>query len=205
MRLTFGQKKKNRYAPSPQIGIFEHDMNHFHHCQFSHSPLWLPIIRPRVFPTISIFSFQYPKRKKGVFLCACVDYKSDRHSIMSPRKHWDTVCQTLAIPIPVATIWFEKLATNYTQSNRYYHNANLLTCKLAYLNDHVMANGCQSIQSHLIFAIFFQYYQFDVKRNCCAENCDAFRGFCRDAALNDVSTDTQYSYVCVCGERRSYI
>lgn len=132
------------------------------------------------------------EEKRFSYFCVCVCARNlsvARQSIMSPREHWDTVCQTLGIPIPVSTIWFEKLATNYNQSNRYYHNTNILKCKLDALKDH----GYQPIQSHLIFAIFFQYYQFDVKRNCCTENCEAFRSFCRDAALDDVSKYLQFS------------
>lgn len=111
---------------------------------------------------------------------------------MSSREYWDTVCQRIGVPISVATIWYEKLAANYNEKTRYYHNEQVLLQKFNFLKHNVIANSSDNgdvmLRSHLMFAIFFQYYHFDVKRNCCTENCQEFRNFYnQDAALNDVS------------------
>lgn len=119
---------------------------------------------------------------------------------MSSREHWDTVCQKNYIPISIATIWYDKLAINYKQNTRYYHNEQVLEQKFNFLKQNVIANGDNGdgmLRSHLIFAIFFQYYKFDVKRNCATENCDAFRYFYNQAALNDVSIcSVELLYLC---------
>lgn len=118
---------------------------------------------------------------------------------MSSRENWDTVCQKIGVPISVATIWYEKLAANYNQNTRHYHNEQVLKQKFIILKQNVISNSDNNddimLRSHVIFAIFFQYYHYDVKRNCSTENCQEFRNFYNnDAALNDVSRNTLFKH-----------
>lgn len=93
---------------------------------------------------------------------------------------WLRACQNLQIPDNVAQIWFVRIRDKLSNSSgRFYHNwKELLIKKKDYLTD---------VNANIVLAIFFQYYEFDGKRNCVEKNCLAFEEFCTEAGFANVS------------------
>lgn len=93
-------------------------------------------------------------------------------------------CRNLEISDDVGRTWYEKIRLKMVQgSGRFYHNWDeLLLRKKDYLNE------INSTSSTLILAVFFQYFEFDGKRNCVEKNCEVFDEFCSDAGLKDENT-----------------
>lgn len=88
----------------------------------------------------------------------------------------------------MADHWLNRILRKYdTESQRSYHNSQILRTKCELILELDALQHVKSIDS-LVFAIFFQYYEFDVKSNCSDKNCDAFRQFCKEANVEDVST-----------------
>ncbi|XP_055916069.1 uncharacterized protein LOC129948943 [Eupeodes corollae] len=94
---------------------------------------------------------------------------------------WMNACRKLEISDDIARTWYEKIRRKMVQgSGRYYHNwEELLLRKQEYLGE------IGSSSSTIVFAVFFQYFEFDGKRNCVEKNCEAFEEFCSDAGLKD--------------------
>lgn len=42
--------------------------------------------------------------------------------------------------------------------------------------------------ARLTFAVFFQYYEYDVRQDSSEKNCDAFKKFYMEAGIDNVST-----------------
>ena len=98
---------------------------------------------------------------------------------------WHTICKKYNIPTDIISLWYQKLINNYSDSKRYYHNDNKLMSKKIIL----MNNFKNKINDFIIFAIIFQYYEFDVQHNCSEKNCNAFVQFLADSGINDVSSN----------------
>lgn len=99
-------------------------------------------------------------------------------------KFWLKSCDKQKIPPEIAKNWLKTIQTKYnTESNRIYHNFNVLTKKCDFLE----SLNTISFSDYLIMAIAFQYYHFDLKMDCSESNCSGFREFCNAAAVNDVS------------------
>lgn len=98
---------------------------------------------------------------------------------------WMNACRKLEISDDIARTWYEKIRRKMAQgSGRLYHNWDEL---LVRKNDYI----CKELtapSSTIVFAVYFQYYEFDGKRNCVEKNCEAFEEFCSDAGLKDEST-----------------
>lgn len=91
---------------------------------------------------------------------------------------WNRACEQVSVPTEVSKSWYQLIIHRYRDYNsRHYHNDKLLTFKINLLEPNVA--------SHLVFAIFFQYYEFDVRDFGYAENCDAFNKFYIDTGIND--------------------
>lgn len=94
--------------------------------------------------------------------------------------YWQRACDQTAIPLDISTKWFQQIITRHDDTMRYYHNGNLLMFKISLVD--------ASVASHLVFAIFFQYYEFDVRDFGYVENCDAFNKFYIESGIDNVST-----------------
>lgn len=94
--------------------------------------------------------------------------------------YWNRACEKSSIPPEVANKWYQLIMTRYLDyGSRHYHNDKLLIFKINLLEPNVA--------SHLVFAIFFQYFEFDVRDFGYAENCDAFNKFYMESGIDDVS------------------
>lgn len=101
---------------------------------------------------------------------------------------WNRACENCKIPSSVAEHWLNRILQKYdTEIQRSYHNSQILRTKSELIHELHALNQIKSI-AVLVFAIFFQYYEFDVKSNCSDINCEAFRMFCNEANVDDVST-----------------
>lgn len=100
---------------------------------------------------------------------------------------WNRTCENCKIPPSIAEHWLNRIRQKYdTESERSYHNSQILRTKSKLILELDALNQVKSIAA-LVFAIFFQYYEFDVKSNCSDINCNAFRLFCNEANVDDVS------------------
>lgn len=109
---------------------------------------------------------------------------------MSERKLsvcWSKACENCKIPLDVANRWLKTIDVKYgTEEHRFYHNIRMLDEKCEFL----LSFGPAIVYSDcLIFAIFFQYYNFDWKSESSGikSNCTAFQEFYNEAAIQDVS------------------
>lgn len=93
------------------------------------------------------------------------------------------ICKSLEIQEAIAKKWLDQIKSKMTsESQRHYHNwDNFIDSKYKFVEN--LENVC------VILAIFFQYYEFDVRRNCVEENCRAFQEFAQESNLKDVSCD----------------
>lgn len=103
-------------------------------------------------------------------------------------KIWLSTCNKLNVSDDIATRWLSKLQSKMsTETTRFYHNWNeLLERKAKFLSD---------INQYVIIAVYFQYYEFDVKRNCVEKNCETFLEFCKDAHIEDDKFITRILYL----------
>lgn len=94
------------------------------------------------------------------------------------------LCETLEIQDIVAKKWLDKLRNKMSsECQRHYHNwDHFIDSKLKFVES--LDNVC------VVLAMFFQYYEFDVRRNCVEENCLAFQEFAVESGLNvSISVD----------------
>lgn len=92
---------------------------------------------------------------------------------------WKKVTDELSLDATASQIWLEKLKERYNDPTRHYHTENeMLKSKLSHLSDQ---------KASVVLAVLFQYYEYDSKSNSIEVNCSAFKQFCTDTALNDVS------------------
>lgn len=104
---------------------------------------------------------------------------------------WNRTCANRNIPNSIADHWLNKILQKYdTEIQRSYHNSQILRTKCELIQELHALNHIKSIDC-LVFAIFFQYYEFDVKSNCSDKNGDAFRQFYNQTNVDDVSTINQ--------------
>ncbi|XP_063701869.1 uncharacterized protein LOC134831952 [Culicoides brevitarsis] len=91
---------------------------------------------------------------------------------------WSKVTSTLNLDATASQIWLEKLKERYNDTTvRHYHTEDeMLKSKLAYLVDQ---------KPSVVLAVLFQYYELDSQGNSIEMNCQAFKEFCKDTALND--------------------
>lgn len=108
---------------------------------------------------------------------------------------WFQSCENQNISHDSAAKWLNSIQTKYnTESHRIYHNLNVLTKKFDFLNS---IGSSVNYSDSLIFAIVFQYYNFDLKSSDCSEqNCTAFREFCCDAHFDNVSSSNVWLICC---------
>lgn len=100
---------------------------------------------------------------------------------------WHKTCENCKISKSIADQWLNTIYNKYnTEPQRTYHNSKILCKKCEFLS--TLSDLKQiEIKNYLVFAIFFQYFYFDVKSDSCKTNCDAFRLFYSEANINDVS------------------
>lgn len=100
------------------------------------------------------------------------------------RELWSRACRECGIDDETANSWLTKILNKYdTESERIHHNSKILRKKCDQIIE-LNANNSVSFSSALIFAIFFQYYHFNVKSACDDLNRNAFRSFCTEVKLN---------------------
>lgn len=161
----------------------------------SHWPFWWIIIHT----SNNRFKFHSARFSRGKTLGSCSSFSS-RNFAPYPRhtsflemaskeiELWNRACEKCKIPSAVANYWLNRILQKYdTESQRCYHNSQILRSKSELIAELDATTPLESIDI-LVFAMFFQYFEFDVKSNCCEKNCDAFRQFCDEANVTDVST-----------------
>lgn len=103
-------------------------------------------------------------------------------------KFWFQSCENQKISHEIANSWLQTIQTKYnTESHRIYHNLNVLTKKCDFL--HSFGESLNH-SDYLVYAIVFQYYHFDLKSDYSEKNCTAFREFCAEARVDNVSFNT---------------
>lgn len=102
---------------------------------------------------------------------------------MSLQDVWTQICTQNGIPIEVANKWLDNLQINY--ASRSYHNWNMLEFKRITLLG-VTDERQQPPNDRLTFAMFFQYFEFNVRQDCVAKNQQAFRDFIGEADIKSV-------------------
>lgn len=117
-------------------------------------------------------------------------------------KVWHESCENQKIPPETAKTWWNNIQTKYnTESHRIYHNLNILNRKFEFL---LSLGSSVHFDDYLVFAIAFQYYQFDLNTDCSASNCTAFREFYTASGVDNVSviksisTTAYRTYDCKC-------
>lgn len=99
-----------------------------------------------------------------------------------PHDTWARACAVFGIPSDVATKWFNTLQKSYSPSgSRFYHNWNMLTFKVN------LVGTVDPFPSRLIFAVFFQYFEYDVRQDSSEMNSGAFKRFYVEAGIDNVS------------------
>lgn len=100
-------------------------------------------------------------------------------------KLWFKSCENQKIPLESAELWLNKIQTKYnTEAHRIYHNLNILNKKCDFL---LSFGSSVEFSDYLVFAIVFQYYNFDLKTDSLELNCTAFRDFCNKSGVDNVS------------------
>jgi hypothetical protein len=96
---------------------------------------------------------------------------------------WQEACNKYNVKPAIATGWWNKIDKKYSEEHRFYHNqSQMLVEKAEFLHS--------DVSSTIVFATIFQYFEFDVKKNCIEANCKAFKEFIIEAELvDDVSTN----------------
>ena len=93
-------------------------------------------------------------------------------------------CNNRQIPSKISLEWLESMKQQYSSDNRHFHNVALIEKKLTLAKE---IAGDDGFNDALVFAILFQYFNYDVKRDLKKENCDEFRLFVEQAGIKDVS------------------
>lgn len=100
-------------------------------------------------------------------------------------KLWFQSCENQKIPTEIAKTWLTQIQTKYTtETHRFYHNLNVLNKKCDFL---LSIGSAVEFSDYLVFAIIFQYYNFDLKTDCIEINCTTFREFLNAADTDNVS------------------
>lgn len=100
------------------------------------------------------------------------------------RELWSRACHECSIDDAIASRWLKNILDKYdSEAERIHHNSKILQIK----SDQIIE--LNSFSSALIFAIFFQYYHFNVNSDCGELNRNAFRLFCTEANWKNVSND----------------
>lgn len=98
---------------------------------------------------------------------------------------WLKACENYKIPNETATHWLNAIKSKYnTESHRIYHNLNILEKKCDFL---LTLGASITYKNCLIFALCFQYYEFNLKTECSDANCKAFQDFYNESGIDDVS------------------
>lgn len=94
---------------------------------------------------------------------------------------WSKACNHYDIPEDTIRSWYERIRNklNEDTTKRVYHN---WSCMLAPKRPEL-----ENAKPYIVFAAFFQYYEFDLERSCVSDNCKIFQQFCEDGMIEDVS------------------
>lgn len=113
-----------------------------------------------------------------MFLCCCL-VTVNSNNIEMPETIWSSTCKSVNIPETISNKWLDLLKTQYSEEHRNYYKWNVFEIKI---------NFMKNISNHIIFAVFFQYYECNVKEDCLENNCNAFKEFYSESGIDDVST-----------------
>lgn len=109
---------------------------------------------------------------------------------------WFQSCKNQNIPHETAKSLLHKIQSKFNnESHRIYHNLNVLNKKCNFL---LSLKSSVQYSDYLVFAIFFQYYHFDLKTDCSEMNWKTFRELCKTAGIDNVSliyNMTQYDSI----------
>lgn len=107
-------------------------------------------------------------------------------------KLWYQSCENQKIPQETTKVWLNNIQKKYnTESHRIYHNFNVLNKKCDFL---LSLGSSVQFSDYLVFAIVFQYYQFDLNTDCSAANCMIFREFYKSSGVDNVSLTNRFCY-----------
>lgn len=93
-------------------------------------------------------------------------------------------CEKYKVPSKICNDRMKQFLKQYSTDNRHFHNIVLIEKKLKLAEE---IAGDEFIDA-LVFAILFQYFNYDVKRDLKKENCDEFQLFVDQAKIEDVSS-----------------
>lgn len=95
-------------------------------------------------------------------------------------KVWTNTCLDSEITSTIADVWLTKLIRQYGEKPaRSYHNIKLLDFKFNLLDRvGIVPSSC------LVFALSFQYFEYDVRHDCLDQNLAALREFCEEAKVS---------------------
>lgn len=100
-------------------------------------------------------------------------------------KLWFQSCVYEKILMETANAWFKRIQTKYsTESHRFYHNLNVINKKCDFL---LSLRSDVQYSDYLVFAIVFQYFNFDLTTDCTESNITAFRDFYNSTGIDNVS------------------
>jgi hypothetical protein len=94
-----------------------------------------------------------------------------------------STCAKHDVPSKTTNEWMADFQRRFQDENRHFHNVALVERKLK-LAEEIAGD---EFNDALVFAIFFQYFHYDVKRDMKKENCDGFRLFIEQAGIKNVS------------------
>jgi predicted metal-dependent HD superfamily phosphohydrolase len=95
-------------------------------------------------------------------------------------EHFQSVCKSLNVDSG-SHDWIFKVEAQYSETNRYYHNLQMLDKKMELIEELCVKSNA------IILASIFQYFHFDAKRDKREENCDEFKLFVDQVGIKDVS------------------
>jgi len=95
-----------------------------------------------------------------------------------------SICQSLNVSEETSSEWMANINRQYSGENRYFHNVQMLEKKLDLIEEFA---GEESFKNALVLSTFFQYYNYDVKRDLKRENCDEFKLFIDQSGIKDES------------------
>lgn len=103
-----------------------------------------------------------------------------------------SICQALNVSEATSSEWMGNINRQYSGENRYFHNVQMLEKKLDLIEEFA---GEESFKNALVLATFFQYYNYDVKRDLKRENCDEFKLFIDQSGVEDVSESVSFNFL----------
>lgn len=108
---------------------------------------------------------------------------------------WHRVCESCAIPRPIAEQWLANIQNRYNgEALRLFHNFDLLELK----SDFILTNQSDvAVSDAVVLSVAFQYYHFDVKCDCSVDNLNALNEFAEATGILHDHVSGAYCISCL--------